>query len=186
METHRQIVLTLYNDQIMKDKKQSSDSTSSSISTLPFISWLSSLSEEERKLLSSYGEIVEFGPNDVFINEQENQPYLYFIMSGMVSVYRLQDGNTSVLAVLGPGEAVGEIAMMIEGRASASVAAMEKTQMWRIQHSKMKEFIETYPKIGSRVLLALLSSLAQRLVSMNADLALLLSPDSVKKLFLAD
>ena len=165
---------------------QTPSSGSKSPAVLPSISWLASLIKEDRALLSSYGEIIEFKPNEVFINEGEEQPYLYFVIEGMVSVYRLQDGSTSVLAVLGPGEAVGEIAMMLEGKASASVAAMEKTQMWRIRHSKMQEFIEKNPKIGARLLLALLGSVAQRLTSMNADLALLLSPDSVKKLFLAD
>lgn len=144
--------------------------------TLPGISWLSSLSEDERSLFSRYGSKVDVEAGETLIREAVNQPYFYFVLKGMLSVRRTSDdGVESVVAVISAGESIGEMTMMSNGPASATVVTLEPCHLWRISHEELMKFISENHETGNKILLALLSTVSERLLAVNSDLAMLLS-----------
>ena len=65
-------------------------------------------------IISNYGKIFEKG--DFIIKEGENSKDIYLILTGRVIVVKEINTIKKVLAVLGPGEIIGEMSQDITGR----------------------------------------------------------------------
>jgi CRP/FNR family transcriptional regulator, cyclic AMP receptor protein len=136
--------------------------------TLPSFSWIGHLKDDDRELLSSYGEFFPGHPGNVIIEEGAMQTEVFVVISGMLEVRAKQeDGTEVVLAQVGPGETLGEISLFNPGPAAATVTAAEFSQLWRIADSDLIHFMEENPGAGNVLLRTLASILAQRLRQMN-------------------
>jgi CRP-like cAMP-binding protein len=136
--------------------------------TLPTFSWIGHLKEDDRELLSSYGEFFPGHPGTVIIEEGAMQTEVFVVISGKLEVHAKQeDGSVVLLASIGPGETLGEISLFSPGPAAASVTAVEFSQLWRIADSSLIEFMEENPGAGNVLLRTLATILAQRLRQMN-------------------
>jgi CRP-like cAMP-binding protein len=136
--------------------------------TLPSFSWIGHLKDDDRELLSSYGEFFPGHPGVTIIEEGSMQEDLYVVISGRLEVRAKQDdGSEIVLATVGPGETLGEISLFVPGPAAATVTAAEFSQLWRIADSDLMEFMQENPGAGNVLLRTLASILAQRLRQMN-------------------
>jgi CRP-like cAMP-binding protein len=136
--------------------------------TLPTFSWIGHLKEDDRDLLSSYGEFFPGHPGTVIIEEGAMQTEVFVVISGKLEVHAKQeDGSVALLAGIGPGETLGEISLFSPGPAAASVTAVEFSQLWRIADTSLMEFMEENPGAGNLLLRTLATILAQRLRQMN-------------------
>jgi CRP-like cAMP-binding protein len=136
--------------------------------TLPTFSWIGHLKDDDRELLSSYGEFFPGHPGTVIIEEGAMQTEVFVVISGKLDVHAKQeDGSIALLATIGPGETLGEISLFSPGPAAASVTAVEFSQLWRIADDSLMEFMEENPGAGNVLLRTLASILAQRLRQMN-------------------
>jgi len=136
--------------------------------TLPTFSWIGQLKEDDRDLLSSYGEFFPGHPGNVIIEESVMQTEVFVVISGELEVRAKQDdGTETLLARVGPGETLGEISLFDPGPAAATVTATEFSQLWRIADSDLIQFMEDNPGAGNVLLRTLASILAQRLRQMN-------------------
>jgi CRP/FNR family transcriptional regulator, cyclic AMP receptor protein len=126
---------------------------------LPSVSWITNLKDDDRELLSSYGEFIPAHPETPFIVQGENQENLYLIISGSIEVSR--DGQT--IATLSEGSALGEVNVFDPGTATATVAATEFSQLWRISREELLHFIHDNPGAGNQLLFGLASTLASRI-----------------------
>src|SRR5471032_1381364 len=136
--------------------------------TLPTFSWVGHLKRDDRELLSSYGEFFPGHPGTVIIEEGVMQTSVFVVISGELEVRAKQDdGGEPLLARVGPGETLGEISLFDPGPASATVSAVEFSQLWRIADSDLIQFMEDNPGAGNVLLRTLASILAQRLRQMN-------------------
>jgi CRP/FNR family transcriptional regulator, cyclic AMP receptor protein len=136
--------------------------------TLPSFSWIGHLKDDDRELLSSYGEFFPGHPGNVIIEEGAMQTEVFVVISGMLEVRAKQEDGTEVLlAQVGPGETLGEISLFNPGPAAATVTASEFSQLWRIADSDLIHFMEENPGAGNVLLRTLASILAQRLRQMN-------------------
>src|SRR5450755_653984 len=136
--------------------------------TLPTFSWIGHLKQDDRELLSSYGEFFPGHPGNVIIEEGAMQTEVFVVISGKLEVRAKQeDGSEIVLAQIGPGETLGEISLFHPGPAAATVTAAEFSQLWRIADSDLIHFMEENPGAGNVLLRTLASILAQRLRQMN-------------------
>lgn len=139
---------------------------------LPGISWLESLTPEERQLFTSFGEIISLPPKEIIIREGEAQPYLFFVLKGMLSVRR----GDAVVAVVCEREFLGEMTIATKNRlASATVLALEPCEVWRMSQKTLMRFFDEHKEAGLKILLALLSTVSERLYAVNTDLAELLN-----------
>jgi CRP-like cAMP-binding protein len=136
--------------------------------TLPTFSWIGHLKDDDRDLLSSYGEFFPGHPGNVIIEEGAIQTEVFVVISGKLEVHATQeDGSVALLASVGPGETLGEISLFSPGPAAATVTAVEFSQLWRIADSSLMEFMEENPGAGNVLLRTIASILAQRLRQMN-------------------
>ena len=136
--------------------------------TLPTFSWIGHLKEDDRDLLSSYGQFFPGHPGNVIIEEGAQQTEVFVVISGKLEVRAKQeDGSEIVLAQVGPGETLGEISLFVPGPAAATVSAVEFSQLWRIADDDLIHFMEENPGAGNILLRTLASILAQRLRQMN-------------------
>jgi CRP/FNR family cyclic AMP-dependent transcriptional regulator len=136
--------------------------------TLPTFSWIGHLKEDDRDLLSSYGEFFPGHPGNVIIEEGAMQTEVFVVISGKLEVRAKQeDGSEILLALVGPGETLGEISLFNPGPAAATVTASEFSQLWRIADADLMEFMKENPGAGNVLLRTLASILAQRLRQMN-------------------
>jgi len=136
--------------------------------TLPTFSWIGHLKQDDRELLSSYGEFFPGHPGNVIIEEGAMQTEVFVVISGKLQVHAKQeDGSEVTLAQIGPGETLGEISLFNPGPAAATVTAIEFSQLWRIADEDLMHFMEENPGAGNVLLRTLASILAQRLRQMN-------------------
>src|SRR5476649_1424596 len=136
--------------------------------SLPSFSWIGHLKQDDRELLSSYGEFFPGHPGNVIIEEGAMQTEVFVVISGKLEVRAKQeDGTEILLAQIGPGETLGEISLFDPGPAAATVTAAEFSQLWRIADADLMHFMEENPGAGNVLLRTLASILAQRLRQMN-------------------
>jgi CRP-like cAMP-binding protein len=136
--------------------------------SLPNFSWIGHLKEDDRELLSSYGEFFPGHPGNVIIEEGSLQTEVIVVISGMLEVRAKQeDGKDIILAQVGPGETLGEISLFNPGPAAATVSVVEFSQLWRIADADLIQYMEENPGAGNILLRTLASILAQRLRQVN-------------------
>ncbi len=132
--------------------------------TLPAFSWIGHLKDDDRELLSSYGEFFPGHPGTVIIEEGAQQTEVFVVISGKLQVHAMQgDGVARLLAEVGPGETLGEISLFTPGPATATVIATEFSQLWRIADDDLIQFMSDNPGAGNLLLRTLATILAQRL-----------------------
>jgi CRP/FNR family cyclic AMP-dependent transcriptional regulator len=132
--------------------------------SLPIFSWIGHLKDDDRELLSSYGEFFPGHPGGIIIEEGKLQDGVFVVISGRLEVRAMQeDGTSALLAEVGPGETLGEVSLFDPGPATATVIASEFSQLWRIADDDLIQFMTDNPGAGNILLRTLATILAQRL-----------------------
>ena len=127
----------------------------SGIESIPL---LSGLSEKQVEWLQSRLYTSVFPANQDMMVTGTPGDKVYIILSGTVKVYVPQmDGEEVIVAILGPGDPVGEISMVDHGGRSASVITIEETRVLWMSQENFKEALLTMP-ILSQNLIRILSS----------------------------
>jgi CRP-like cAMP-binding protein len=138
---------------------------------LPALGIVANLEEEDRRLLSDYGEFLPIPDGDTIIEEGADQDSLVFLISGLLHVVTSKDGSVVLLARVAPGESIGEVNLFDPGKASASVVAKTFSQIWRARQNDLDEFLNAYPEAAGRLMIGLLSEMSRRLRNMNEKLS---------------
>ena len=134
---------------------------------LPAFGFVAGLSDEDRRLLSGYGEFLPVHPDTNLIEEGHSQDSLYFIISGRLHVVTDDEGRRVLLGRLGPGDLVGEVNVFDPQTASATVAAMEFSQVWRLNRASVDELLKDSPASAAQLLVAISTQLSRRLRETN-------------------
>lgn len=134
---------------------------------LPSMGLVSCLEEEDRMLLSGYGEFLPVQEGEFIIKEGDDQDALYFVISGTLDVFTETEILNTPIASIRAGESIGEMNLFDPWKASASVSAKSFSQVWRVTRSDFEAFINAYPQAGNRLLVALVAELSKRLRQAN-------------------
>ncbi|WP_218975276.1 Crp/Fnr family transcriptional regulator [Miniimonas arenae] len=111
---------------------------------------------------------------DVLFREGEQGDRFWVILAGKVKLgHTAVDGRESLLAVLGPGEIVGELSVYDPGPRTATATILAPTTFLELEHTRFVRLLEEHPVLGRQ----LLRSLAQRLRRTNSALADLVFSD---------
>jgi hypothetical protein len=138
--------------------------------SLPTFSWLGHLKDDDRELLSSYGDFFPGHPGGIIIEEGVLQTEVFVVISGELEVYTIaEDGTPVVLARLGPGETIGEMSLFDPAPATATVRATQFSQLWRIADTDLINFMDQNPGAGNILLRTLATILAQRLRQIDPE-----------------
>lgn len=140
---------------------------------LPAISFIQELSDDDRRLLSGYGEFLPATAGTQVIQEGAPQNSLYLVLSGLLHVTRSKDGVRTLLWRVTPGETFGEVNLFDPQEASADVLAQEFSQIWKASREDVELFVQSYPEAGAKLLGGISGLLSRRLRAMNQRFATL-------------
>jgi hypothetical protein len=100
------------------------------------------LSDGEAAVLGTFMERQQAAPGDVIIRQGDPGDALYLIEAGRVEVRRqLPDGRAVVLAILGPGEYVGEIALITSGERTTDVVALDDVRLLGLSRDDYRRYL---------------------------------------------
>lgn len=117
---------------------------------------------------------VELSRGSALFHEGDPGDQLYFIVSGKIKLGRTApDGRESLVAIMGPGELFGEMALFDPSPRSTSATAVSETRLAGLKHENLKKVIERSPDVSAQ----LLQALARRLRRTNENLADLVFSD---------
>lgn len=120
----------------------------------------------DRAIAEIAGRIVErrYRKGNVIFVQGEPGERCFVISSGTVKISAYHpDGREAVLAVLGPGDVLGELALFEQAPRSADASALEDSVLLSLDAKNLNEAILAYPQIA----VALLSVLGTRLRQSN-------------------
>lgn len=119
---------------------------------------LSAVSEEDVRLLLSVARRRRFGRGEVVFHRDDPADSLHLIVSGRFAIRAMTPlGDTVWIAVRGPGENFGEMALVDEAaRRSATVSALEAAETFAVYKPDFERLRGSYGGID-RVLIAFLA-----------------------------
>lgn len=150
---------------------------------LPPVGFVGELSDEDRKILSGYGEFLPVQPGQDLIKEGESQESLYFVISGLLHATTDQDGRIVLLGRLGKGDLVGEVNVFDPQQASATVTAKEFSQVWRMDRTMVDTFLRENAAAAAHLLLHISTQLSKRLRETNEKVSFIRRTVGVGGLF---
>ena len=111
---------------------------------------LSNLPRNELNYLATNLEVVKLAPGEVLFCECDPGESLYIILEGQLEVLlALDTPDERRLAVFGPGEFIGEMSLLIPGRArTASVRALEASRLWMMTRTDFDGLLTRQPKLA--------------------------------------
>jgi len=139
---------------------------------LPEMGFASEFDLEERTQLGNFGEFLSLAEGEVLIDECHNQDALFMVVSGTFHVQTVVTGRAVLLGTLKAGDTIGEINMFDPGQASASVVSKSFSEIWRIDRSRLEQYLEAHPRTAARLLVNIATQLSKRLRKTNQKVAM--------------
>jgi CRP-like cAMP-binding protein len=103
---------------------------------------------------------VTFKPGDMIFTEKQDPSAIYIIREGQVEIVRFGKNNAKVpIAIIGPGEYLGELAIIQQRQHSSTAIAVGKVVAVKIDRAAFESQLKTIPPF----LITLMKSLAERL-----------------------
>ena len=130
---------------------------------LPDIGFATKLSENSRKILSSFGEFKEYENGEDIIKQLEIHPYMYLLLEGSAEVYYRGFKGEIMASQLSEGASFGEFSMLFDQCASASIRSTSKIKVWRIREKDYHVFASEAPGAANMILTDILRQLGDRL-----------------------
>ncbi|HEC12966.1 MAG TPA: Crp/Fnr family transcriptional regulator [Acidiferrobacteraceae bacterium] len=131
------------------------------------ISLFCDLADGEIKAIASHGVLKHVPRNSVLMRQGDNPSALYVVLSGKVRVMVCgDDGKELVLGNLGPREYFGELALIDGEPRSATVTAVEDTELGIISKADFVSCMGNSPEIA----ISLMRALSKRIRGLNDNL----------------
>lgn len=127
--------------------------TQEKVETLRNVAVFTLLTDQQLELIAQNISKIELPSNDVFIEQDAITDTAYLIISGAVKVYRIsEDGEEIILDTKGPGEIVGEMALLDGKPRSAYVETIKDSSFFTLHKEKFLEIINQNPQISINII----------------------------------
>ena len=127
---------------------------------LLYVPIFSDLPEETIDKIAQIGNRKTFSKENVILMEEEAGSALFVIISGKVKIARTSsDGREVILTILSESDFFGEMAILDGLSRSATVIALEDSEVFIIQRNQFLDLLKEHPEIS----IALLQELTKRL-----------------------
>jgi CRP-like cAMP-binding protein len=111
--------------------------------------------EDARRVLA-IGRRRTFGRGEVVFHELDPADSLHLVAAGRFAVRRTTPlGEDSLLAIRGPGDFFGELALVSGGNRSATVQALEAAETLAVYRTDFEELRRRYPQVDQVLVLML-------------------------------
>lgn len=125
------------------------------------VAWFQDLDQKTLDTIANSAVEQTYQPGQELVRQGDTGVGAFIIRSGKVEIIQEKDGKQTKLATLGPGDVIGEMALLDEFPRSASAKAVEPTTALGIQRWHFKGILESHPQLA----LALLPILSRRIRS---------------------
>ncbi len=145
---------------------------------LAYVPIFSEIPLETIEKIEKIGTRKNYLKNDVILMEDEVGTALFVIVNGKVKVARTSgDGREVILTILSESDFFGEMAILDGQTRSATVVAIEDTELFLIQRNDFINLLREYPEVA----ISLLQELTKRLRSADAKIKALSLKDAEGK-----
>jgi CRP/FNR family cyclic AMP-dependent transcriptional regulator len=126
-----------------------------------------------------------FRPGEVLCHEGDPANALYLIEAGQVKIVRdTPEGEEVIVHLLGPGECMGELALLDAGPRSATAQALDSVEALILPQEAFLALLERRPEVTRAVILALVG-IVRRVTEQLQDLLILDVPARIAKTLLS-
>ena len=126
------------------------------IEALKTINYFNNLDAVELKAISSYMIEQSVNKGEIFLFEGEWSDYLFFLIAGLVKVYKTsQNGKEQILHIAPPGESLNDVSTFDGGTNQASMLAMTPVTLYALRKADLTTILEEHPHIYLNILKAL-------------------------------
>lgn len=88
-----------------------------------------------------------------FIAQDEDSDFGYLVFKGAVRVYRMSENGEEInVAILGPGEFIGEISLLDDKQRSANVEAISDTRLLVLSRGDFSKILKNYPEMAMKLI----------------------------------
>lgn len=145
------------------------------LAELKSVSVLRGLAAADLQQLGEQLHVKVFPVNTPLMTAEQPGEAVYFISSGTVKVHAEQaDGRDVMIAILGPGDLVGEMSAFGQHQRSASVHTLEATKVYWTERETFQRWLKTMPVLACN----LAEMLAERLRHANEQIQALAALDT--------
>ena len=130
------------------------------------VSWFEDLDKASLEAIANAAVEQTYQPGEYIMRQGDTGVGAFIVRSGKVEVLQERDGKEVMLATLGPGDVVGEMALLDEFPRSASVRAKEPTTALGIQRWHFRGILQSHPQLA----VALLPILSRRIRNAEGQL----------------
>ena len=140
---------------------------------------LALLPEDDIRALASHGRNRSYLAGEAIFSEGDPADAVHVVVEGSVRIHRdADDGSDVTISVLGPGECIGEQALLDSFPRSASAGAVLDTRTFTVSRVAFISWVTERPKAA----LALLETMSMRLRQSNDKVADLMFLDLRRRL----
>jgi CRP-like cAMP-binding protein len=109
------------------------------------------LSSTDLEKIRLRAERKDLNAGECVFSEGDEADYIYFIESGRVSIYIEKFTVKEEIHTLGPGDCLGEMAVFLNGKRTASAATVEDTVFMRVAKSDFLDLLQTDQEIAGNI-----------------------------------
>ena len=130
------------------------------------------LDPDERAEFEELLEPADFGAGDMIFEEGAPEERLYVITSGTAEVYKtVLPGRRQHLATIEAPTVVGEMGLLTEPRAAASVEAVTRVEAHGVGRDRLLELLDADSPAACKLVYEIGRTLAERMAATNATVA---------------
>ncbi len=126
------------------------------IESLKAVNYFAGLELSELESIKPYISEKTVEKGEIFLFEGEWSEYLYFLIGGLVKVYKTSsNGKEQILHIAPPGESLNDVSTFDGGSNQASMVAMTPVHLYAIRKEDLKTILEAHHRIYLNILKAL-------------------------------
>ena len=129
------------------------------------------LTSDDLRLLAERARRISYAAGDIVLREGSETPGIFVLRSGRVRIEKRRPGLGQPIAMLGPGEVFGEVSFVDNHPASATVLALEPSEVDLLERSEIFSLLTSVPGLSSRFYQSLALKLSERLRTTTDSLA---------------
>ena len=126
------------------------------IESLKSVNYFAGLAVSELESIKPFMSEKTVEKGEIFLFEGEWSEYLYFLIGGLVKVYKTStNGKEQILHIAPPGESLNDVSTFDGGSNQASMLAMTPVHLFSIRKEDLMYILQAHPRIYLNILKAL-------------------------------
>jgi len=106
---------------------------------------------EETRKLAAHARRLSVGPDTRIVTQDEAGSSLFVVTSGLLKAYHDEGGRRVELGTLGPTDYFGEMSLLTGAQRSATVEAVEATELFEITKAGLAPLMAGHPTLAARM-----------------------------------